>query len=254
MRSAVTVLEQVPGFAGAKVVAQLSDGPTNASFEIEQGGERFVLRTDKPAAAEFGLERTAEREVIAALAAAGLGERAVYFDAQSGIYLRSFMPGRSWTAEDLQNPSNLERLAELLKRVHRLPPAGPLFDPVGAASRYAAQLGTAEAREIFRDIEREFPTLKADRPVLCHNDLVHTNMLESDQLMLIDWEWAGGGDSFFDLAVVVQHHGLCEDLVRGFLASYLGREPVVSELERLDRQRHLYQLLLNLWNLLWELR
>lgn len=248
MRSAVTVLEQVPGFAGAKVVAQLSDGPTNASFEIEQGGERFVLRTDKPAAAEFGLERTAEREVIAALAAAGLGERAVYFDAQSGIYLRSFMPGRSWTAEDLQNPSNLERLAELLKRVHRLPPAGPLFDPVGAASRYAAQLGTAEAREIFRDIEREFPTLKADRPVLCHNDLVHTNILESDQLMLIDWEWAGAGDPYFDLAIVVQHHELGRELGSHFLAAYLGEEPSSAEWERLDQQCHFYKLVLSLWN------
>lgn len=248
MRSAVTVLERVPGFAGAKVVAQLSDGPTNASFEIEQGGERFVLRTDKPAAAEFGLERTAEREVIAALAAAGLGERAVYFDAQSGIYLRSFMPGRSWTAEDLQNPSNLERLAELLKRVHRLPPAGPLFDPVGAASRYAAQLGTAEAREIFRDIEREFPTLKADRPVLCHNDLVHTNILESDQLMLIDWEWAGAGDPYFDLAIVVQHHELGRELGSHFLAAYLGEEPSSAEWERLDQQCHFYKLVLSLWN------
>ena len=60
----------------------------------------------------------------------------------------------------------------------------------------------------------------------------------------------GALSAFFDLAVVVQHHGLGEELVRCFLAEYLGREPSSGELSRLHRQCHFYQLLLNLWNLL----
>lgn len=248
MRSPENVLEQIPGFAGASVIKQLSDGPTNASFEVEQGGDCFVLRIDKPAVAEYGLDRVAELEVIEALADAGLGEGAVYYDAGCGISLRSFIPGHSWTKGDLKNPANLERLANLLQQVHRLQPVGRFFDPVASAARYAEQLGTDEALEIFREIKLGFSSLQSDELALCHNDLVSGNILESGRLILIDWEWAGVGDPFFDLAVVVQHHGLDAELSRMFLAAYLEKEPSVAEVERLDRQCRFYQLLLRLWD------
>ena len=105
MRSPAAVLEQIPGFTGAQLVTQLSDGPTNASFEVEQSGDRYVLRIDKPAAAEYGLDRAAELKVIEALSAADLGKSPVYYDAGSGVYLRSFIPGRSWAEADLQDLS-----------------------------------------------------------------------------------------------------------------------------------------------------
>ena len=250
VRSPEQALASIPGFAGVRVELQLSDGPTNASFELEQGGDRFVLRIDKPAAAGYGLDRAAELEVIQVLADAGLGESPVYYDAVSGVSLRSFIPGRSWAEADLHNPANLEQLARLLWQVHQLPPVGRNFDPVSSAARYVEQLGTSEAQAVYRDIETEFASLQLADQVLCHNDLVCGNILESDRLMLIDWEWAGVGDPFFDLAVVVQHHGLSGELSLGFLAAYLEREPSVAEVERLDRQCYFYQLLLSLWDLL----
>ena len=250
MRPAASVLGQIPGFDGAQVVARLSDGPTNASFAIERGGERFVLRIDKPAADGYGLDRAAELEVIETLAASGLGEWPQHYDAESGVYLRPFLPGRSWTKADLQDSANLKKLANLLRQVHRLPPVGRRFDPVAFASRYAEQLGTVEALKIYRDIESVFTSLEPVRPALCHNDLVCSNILESDRLTLIDWEWAGTGDPFFDLAVVVQHHGLSGELGRHFLTAYLGEEPSIGDMERLKSQCRFYKVLLKLWVLL----
>jgi thiamine kinase-like enzyme len=37
-------------------------------------------------------------------------------------------------------------------------------------------------------------------PVLCHNDLGRRNFLDDGRLMLIDWEYAGMGDPYYDLA------------------------------------------------------
>jgi thiamine kinase-like enzyme len=189
--------------------------------------------------------------VCEALAAAGLGHAPVRFDAEAGVYLRRYVPGRAWSAEDLQNTRNLERLAELLRRVHALPPAGRKFKPLKAAGRYARQIGTAKAGNLFGQAATAYALAEPATPALCHNDLFCGNVIESDDdgLALIDWEYAGIGDPFFDLAVVVRHHELAEAPARHFLGAYLGREVVEEDMARLGKQCRFYAALLALWNL-----
>jgi thiamine kinase-like enzyme len=38
------------------------------------------------------------------------------------------------------------------------------------------------------------------QPVLCHNDLLAGNFLRGAQIWIVDWEYAGMGDRYFDLA------------------------------------------------------
>jgi len=38
--------------------------------------------------------------------------------------------------------------------------------------------------------------------VLCHNDLNHKNILFSDTIKFIDWEFASMNDRYFDLAAI----------------------------------------------------
>ena len=243
------ILESIPGFAEAVLLEQLADGPTNLSVRVEQGGQHFVLRVDKPEAACLGLNRTAERELIEAVATAGLGCKPVYFDATAGIYLRHWIPGVTWTQTDLLNKDNLCRLAVLLRELHALPPAGTKFKPLLAAGRYAKQLGTAEAGNLFGQIAGLYALIEPGPPAMCHNDLVCQNILEGEALTLIDWEYAGIGDPYFDLAIVVQHHGLSQDLASHFLAAYLQQKPKSAEMDRLEKQCRFYAALLRLWTL-----
>ncbi|MEJ2385075.1 MAG: hypothetical protein P8Y54_11870, partial [Xanthomonadales bacterium] len=60
---------------------------------------------------------------------------------------------------------------------------------------------------------------------------------------------AGVGDPYFDLAVVVAHHGVPPSVADGFLAAYLGRAARVDETTRLHRQCRFYGRLLDLWRL-----
>lgn len=243
------VLGAIPGFADAGIVGRLSDGPTNDSYEVEQGGERFVLRLDRPEAARLGLDRHAEKEVCEAVSAAGLGDAPLRFDTEAGVCLRRFVSGRSWAPSDLQAPGNLDRLAGLLRRLHAVPPVGKDFKPLKAAGRYARQVGTAQAGNLFLEAATAYAQIEPATPALCHNDLVCENILEGDSLTLIDWEYAGIGDPFFDLAIVVQHHGLEEGLARKFLDAYLQREAGPVDRSRLERQCRFYGALLRLWDL-----
>lgn len=251
--SASEILPRLPGMGGARVVERLMDGPTNASYLVERGDERFVLRLDKPQAARLGLDRDNERVVCAAIARAGLTPRYLHFDTSAGVCLRPYIAGRSLCRHDLQDRTTLERLADVLRRLHRLPPVGARFDAAGAIRRYSDQLATPQATALAERAAGLLSEIgrQTVNSALCHNDLVAENMLETGQgaVLLIDWEYAAVGDPFFDLAVVVRHHELGDDLAQHLLNAYL--EGSVTEETRLQLtlQCDFYSCLLALWNL-----
>lgn len=247
------VLASLPGMEGARVVERLMDGPTNASYLVEQGDERFVLRLDKPEAVRLGLDRDNERVVCEAIASAGLTPHYLHFDASAGVCLRPYIAGRSLCRDDLLERPTLERLAGVLRRLHRLPTVGARFDAAGAIRRYSAQLATPQAAALaeraaglLSEIGRQTVT-----SALCHNDLVAENMLETGKrgVLLIDWEYAAVGDPYFDLAVVVRHHELGDDLAQHLLNVYLGGSVTAETRLHLALQCDFYSCLLALWNL-----
>ena len=67
--------------------------------------------------------------------------------------------------------------------------------------------------------------------------------------MLIDWEYAALGDPWFDLALVVEHHQLTDEMQAGFVHAYLHREMRDTEKHRLAGWRKFYHTLLSLWKL-----
>jgi thiamine kinase-like enzyme len=113
------------------------------------------------------------------------------------------------------------------------------------------QLGTLAARNLADRIRGLNQQLKqqAGSPVLCHNDPIAANIIDSGALSFIDWEYAGIGDALFDLAVVVAHHDLNETAIRQLLAAYLG-DVTPDHHHRLRQACELYDCLNMLWLML----
>ena len=84
--------------------------------------------------------------------------------------------------------------------------------------------GYGHARETARRIEAARP-LSAPRP--CHNDLLTANLIRdrAGRLLLVDWEYAGMGDPFFDLGNLSVNNEFDDDADDRLLSSYLDREP-----------------------------
>jgi len=245
-------LVRVPGLAADSVVSKLSDGPTNISYLVKRGDQLGVLRLDKPFATELGLDRNAEHDIVETASLARIGAQRLFFDAENGVSLSEYLPGRAWHENDLRNPAKLQLLASRLRDLHALPPVGSYYMPGRAARRYAQQLGTQQARELADHANLLLADLheQPSRECLCHNDLVASNILEtSNGLKLIDWEYAGLGDPWFDLALVLEHHQLDDELQSGFVRAYLQRDPRASEFSRLLAWRKFYAVLLTLWQL-----
>jgi thiamine kinase-like enzyme len=94
-----------------------------------------------------------------------------------------------------------------------------------------------------RQIERE----RADAPlVLCHNDPFPTNFLDDGRVRLLDWEFAGMGDPFYDLASAC--HGCTLEQKALLLECYFG-QATASALETLEQM----WFIVAFWNVTWAL-
>ena len=61
------------------------------------------------------------------------------------------------------------------------------------------------------------------RPVPCHDDLLTANFLhDGERVQIIDWEYAGMGDRYFDLGNLAVNNQLDDDQESALLEAYFG--------------------------------
>jgi thiamine kinase-like enzyme len=114
--------------------------------------------------------------------------------------------------------------------VRRQMPLPPGLDEVSAAAaRISAALGPRET-------------------VPCHNDLLTANFLhDGTRLRMLDWEYAGDGDPYFDLANLASNNGFADDQEERLLAAYFGAPARVDQLASL----RLMRLMAAFWEAMW---
>ena len=244
------LLDGIELLRGADIREQLAAGPVNDSWLLTAGDERFVARLDQPLAKLLGLDRRAELEVLQTVSAAGIGPQIIWADPDKGVLVTSYISGNAWSPGDVHDPVRLGKLAATLRRLHSLPPRGPVFAPGKMALAYARQIGTHSASRIAGQAAKLAEKLLSEirRPALCHNDLVHSNIIDGEPVRLIDWEYSAVGDPYFDLAIVVRHHQLKADRVEIFLGAYFGNLGK-KHFSRLEAFGRLYDQLAALWYL-----
>jgi len=86
------------------------------------------------------------------------------------------------------------------------------------------------------------------RPVACHNDLLSENfILDRDgKMWVIDWEYGGMTDPYFDLGDFCVEHPLTDEEERFVIARYCGGID-----ERRYARMFLYKLVADLWWSIW---
>ena len=63
-------------------------------------------------------------------------------------------------------------------------------------------------------------------PVPCHNDLLPANFLSGDEhIVIVDWEYAGMGDRFFDLGNLAVNNEFGDEDEDRLLEAYFGEPP-----------------------------
>jgi aminoglycoside phosphotransferase (APT) family kinase protein len=212
------VLVHVPGYTsgGLKArAARLHGGTVNASFRVDTGGGRFVVRLHDAMGQTLGANHDREAQLHAAAAAAGLAPALVYVDPARRFMVMEYVPGAVWTSQDFARPARLTQLGAALHALHSVtPPAVAPFDipaVLGSHHRRLSEAAPNERRWFAILMDRAAVALDASgtarRPkVLVHNDLYHSNLIGDERLYLLDWEYAAVTDPLFDLACILAYY------------------------------------------------
>jgi thiamine kinase-like enzyme len=221
-------------------VEELGGGITNRNFKVTVDGEAFVLRLGGKDTELLGIDREVEHGASVVAAEAGVGPEVVAFVGEGWLVTR-FIEGRPVPPEEMRS-ERLEEAAATLRLIHEgghVPGHFDVFRVVEAYRDTAAERGVAippaydEAKALADTIE----SARGEQPAVpCHNDLLNANFLdEGGRLRIVDWEYAGMGDRFFDLANFSVNHGLGAAENEAFLTAYFGaaRPDDLAALERM---------------------
>ena len=210
-------------------VELLGGGITNHNFKVALDDGSYVLRIGGRHTDLLGIDRLAEHEASLAAAAVGVGPEVIAFVEPEGCLVTRFIEGSIVPLEALSGPEAIRRVAQSLRAVHAGPPIRSRFDSfrvvesyrsVAAAHGIGTPAGYDEAKRVADRVARARGPVP-ERP--CHNDLLNANFIDDGRrIRIVDWEYAGMGDVFFDLANFAINHELTDEGVGELLRAYFG--------------------------------
>jgi aminoglycoside phosphotransferase (APT) family kinase protein len=212
-------------------VAPIEAGITNRNYRVEVDGGVFVVRLAGADTELLGIDRVDEVEAGRVAAAAGVGPQVVAFLPELGCVVTRFVTGSPIPEERLGDPPVMRSVIASIRAIHGCPPIHATFPVFRIVERFrdtAAERGVAipaaydEAHAIATQIEASFSTAPIP-PATCHNDLLNANfLLDRDHTWIVDYEYAGMGDPFFDLGNLAVNNGLDGDAQALMLSEYFG--------------------------------
>ena len=262
--SAEDVIARIDDWKGKDVrFEELGGGITNSNYVVTVDGNpgapgvgRFVLRIPGEGTEAF-IDRTRELNNHAAAAAAGVTPPLLHVIQPGDCTVVPFIPGETMHPESIAgHPDRLEKIVAAMRTYHEKAVFANeirLFDMVRQYLRMAQDVNAprpeeiawmlAQGRRIETAMERDEPAFTA-----CHNDLLSENFIlaPDGKMWIIDWEYGGMTDPYFDLGDFCVEHPLSVDEEKLVLTAYCGG---------MDEHRYarmqLHKLVADLWWSIW---
>ena len=230
------IITRIPGWSDeSDLVVEPIGGLTNTNYRISIRGEEFVLRVSGNNTDYLGINRQHELEALRVAAEYGLGPEVIHFLFPEGHLVTRFIEGCHWTYEAYCRPGNIRRMVDAVKSIHNLPPIQADGSPFRRIKRYLEHTrsldvpypgGFEDAIRYMNLIEAQIKADPLPAYGFCHNDLFALNYIDDGELRFIDWEFAGMGDIFYDLATLAYSFDsvgeIPTDIQEMILVSYFG--------------------------------
>jgi thiamine kinase-like enzyme len=259
----VDALARVPQWRGRTDfhTSVLSGGITNQNYRVETGGEIFVVRISGDNTELLGINRQNERAATIAAAALGIGPEVLYFIEPEGYLVTRFVAGKPIMPNEMRQPETIRQIAASLGRVHQMPAIPGRFSSFQVVTNYRRLADEHRVTGYPADYDQLCKRMEAvenafgREPVAacaCHDDLLNENFLRDNltgQLRILDWEYAGMGDPYFDLANLAAQHAFHDEHDGLLLEAYFG-EATPRRLARLKLMKCMSDFREAMWGML----
>jgi thiamine kinase-like enzyme len=148
-----------------------------------------------------------------------------------GYLVTKFIVGTPVSDEALLTTGTIARVADSIRRIHDGPAIPGLFVPFRIVEAYRALalargVAIPPEYEVAQSFARRIELALLSNPIElrpCHNDLLNANFIDDgSRIRIVDWEYAGMGDPFFDLGNFSVNNGLDPDRDAVLLEAYDG--------------------------------
>jgi thiamine kinase-like enzyme len=224
----------------------LGGGITNHNFRARFGGREVVVRMPGNDTELLGSDRAGERAANSLAAAAGVAPEVLAHLDDPVVLVTEFVEGPTMESAELREPRALAGVAAALRRIHGCGEIEARFDAFRLVEEYA-DATRSRGGEVPAAYERAHaaaarieaaPALGGGAPVLCHDDLLAANFLDTPAgIRIVDWEYAGMGNGWFDLGNFAVNNELDTAEEEAFLTAYLGSAPSPADLAALRLMR-----------------
>jgi len=211
-------------------VTPLLGGITNRNYKVEVDGLAYVLRLGGEKTGLLGIDRAVEHAASLRAEEIGIGPAVEDFVESEAWLVTHFIDGHPIPLDKMRSPGILPRVADALRKLHSAAAIPGRFDAHAVVDEYRVE---AEARgaeipdefDAAHAISERIRAARGAQPLVpCHNDLLNANFLDDGEIRIVDWEYAGMGDRFFDLANFSVNHQFGVEDDRRLLAAYFGTE------------------------------
>lgn len=183
------------------IVNQLKGGVSHYTYHIKVFGKDYTYRKIGEGGNLF-VDRKTEFKTISAIDELGLNPKVLHFDVDSGEKIQTYVKGK--TLNTLNYKDHLDKVVKSLKTLHAFQTNQAtdygLINRLSLYESYTNQrtVKYQELKEFW--IEKYVKDFDQNKKVLCHNDAQQSNMIVGDTFYILDWEYAGYNEFYYDIA------------------------------------------------------
>jgi len=218
------------------VIKRLMGGMSNYTYVIRVKDSIYTFRIPGKNAEKF-VDRFTEKANINIVDSLELNNKTVYLDPETGYKIAEYIDGQPLS--ELRPLDHLEDAARVLHKIHNSNlRAINDYNPVGRLALYESHLQEynythsdryLQLKARWEELQESY--MDPNRITLCHGDSQVSNFVVTKTgLRLMDWEFTGNNDPFYDIACFGNSdfsHALA------LLPVYLQKEPTIEDYNRL---------------------
>ncbi|HBW35780.1 choline/ethanolamine kinase family protein [Desulfosporosinus sp. BICA1-9] len=236
-------------------------GLTNKNFKITlEDGTAIAMRVAGYGTAGY-INRPGEKHNASLMASIGIAPEIYYYDTETGSQLCEYIDADTMHPDDFINRSEvLTEAAVVMRKYHD---SGcqfkSVFNPIAKIMEYLDILKGHNFTEMYKGFDKAMEKLEKIKAayeknppklVPCHNDTLAENFMYDGKVMrVIDWEYSGMNDGFYDVACVIVENPLNTENENALITAYVGAEPNEEQKARTLINKFLVNTHWSIWSL-----